>query len=195
MKPLAIAAAVLLALLPRPGVAQARETPASNALVERLLAVLPDRDEIGAVGTDIDAAELAGLVALNPGKEAQIRPILEASLACTAPAITAGTLRMFRKIGLDLGEAKLKRLIGFYQGPDYAVFSALAQRMSGTSAPSPDDKAAMAALMEAYPLQEFSEALNHGEEIMATDPAFMGAAMKCASEQMAAMEAAGLKSN
>jgi hypothetical protein len=187
---LSIAAAALLALQ-----AQAAEAAPSDSLVERFLAVLPDRDEISALSTEIDSGELAGLVALNPGKEAQIRPILQANLACTGPAISAGTLRMLRKVAQGLGEARLQRLVRFYEGPDYAAFRSLAGRMEGNAAPRPEDEAAMAKLMEAYPLKAFYEEMSHAEEIFAADQGFMSAAMKCASEQMAALEAAGLKSH
>ena len=195
MKPLAIALAALLALQPQPGPAQAPAAAPGEALIERFIAVLPDRDEISAAAGEIDAGELSALVALNPGKEAQIRPILQANLACTGPAISAGTLRMLRKVAEGLGEARLKRLVSFYEGPDYAAFGALAARMSGKATPDAADSAAMARLMGTYPLQAFHEQLSRAEEVFAADPEFMNAAMKCASEQMEALEAAGLKSH
>ena len=196
MKPLAIAAAAaLLALQAQSVLAQTPEAAPSEALIDRFLAVLPDRDQINAVDTEVDAGELSGLVALNPGKEAQVRTILQANLACTGPAISAGTLRMLRSVARNLGEARLQRLVSFYEGPDFAAFSALAARMEGNANPSPDDKAAMAKLMAAYPLQAFLDQMNKAGDIIAADEGFMSAAMKCASEQMAALEAAGLKSH
>ena len=193
MKSLVIAA--LLVLQAQPAPAQAPEAAPSEALVDRFLAVLPDRDQIGAADTEVDAAELSGLVALNPGKDAQVRAILEASLPCSNQAISAGTLRMLRTIARGLGQARLQRLVSFYEGPDFAAFSALAARMDGNAAPSADDKAAMAKLMEAYPLQAYYDQLSRADQIVAADKGFMTAAMKCAEEQMAALEAAGLKSH
>jgi hypothetical protein len=191
MKPLAIAAAALLALQPPAAAAQAP----SEALVERFIAVLPDREEIDAVPTEVDAAELSGLVALNPGKEAQVRSILHANLACSGEAISAGTLRMLRTVARELGEARLTGLISFYEGPDYAAFETLGLRMAATATPSPEDRAAMAKLMEAYPLQDWLDRLNQAEEIITTDQGFMAAAIKCAEQQTNALEAAGLKSH
>ncbi|HEX8223156.1 MAG TPA: hypothetical protein VF605_05000 [Allosphingosinicella sp.] len=195
MRPLAIAAAALLVLQTGSGLAQAPGAAPGEALVERFIAVLPDREEIDAGSAEVDPAELSALAALNPGKEAQVRSILQANLACSNEAISAGTLRMLRTVARDLGEARLTRLIGFYEGPDYAAFEALGLRMSGTATPSAEDRAAMSKLMEAYPLQAWLDRLNGAQEIIAADDGFMTAAMECAEQQMNALEAAGLKSH
>jgi hypothetical protein len=188
-------AAAFLALQAQAASAQAPQAVPSEALIERFIAVLPDRDQLSAAGSEIDAGELAGLVAVNPGKEAQLRPILQANLACTAPAISAGTLRMLRTVGRNLGAEKLQKLVTFYEGPDYAAFRVLAARMEGNAEPTAQDKAALAKYMETYPLQAFLEQMNHAGEIIAADQGFMSAAMKCASEQADALTAAGLKAN
>jgi hypothetical protein len=200
MKPFAIAAALIVlqaqsaSAQPTPAAPAAQAAP-SEALIDRFIAILPDRDQIDSVDSEIDAGELKALVALNPGKEAQVRSILQANLACTGPAITAGTLRMLRTVARDLGAEKLQRLVSFYEGPDFAKFKALAARMEGQATPSAEDKAAMAKLMGAYPLQAYHDRLNAAGEIIAADDGFMTAATKCASEQMTALEAAGLKSH
>jgi hypothetical protein len=121
--------------------------------------------------------------------------VLKDNLACTGPATTAGTRRMLATIARNLGEAKVRNLIGFYGGPDYAAFGALAARMGTVEKPSAEDSAAMAKLMGTYPLQAFHEQLSRAEEIISADPGFMRDAMKCASQQVEALEAAGLKSN
>jgi hypothetical protein len=198
MKPLVIAA--LLALQAQPALAQPAAAPAAQAapgeaLIDRFIAAIPDRDQIDAVATEIDPGELAALAALNPGKEAQIRSILQANLACTGPAIAAGSLRMLRTIARNLGEEKLKRLIAFYEGPDYAAFAALAARMEGKDKPSAEDSAAMAKMMGAYPLQAFHAQLNGAADIIGADQGFMKDAMRCATEQVAALDKAGLKAN
>jgi hypothetical protein len=190
-----LAAAAFLALQAQPLPAQAPPAAPSEAMIERFIAVIPDRDEIDKPPTEIDAAELAGLVALNPGKEAQLRSILKANLACTGPAIKAGSYRMLRTVARELGEEKLKRLVSFYEGPDYAAFKTLARRMDDSEKPSAEDSAAMAKLMGTYPLQAFIERMNRAPEIITADQGFMTAATKCASEQVEALEAAGLKSN
>jgi hypothetical protein len=194
MKPLAIVIAALVALQSQSGRAQAAQAVPSEALIERFIAVLPDREQLSAV-EEIDPGELRDLVALNPGKETQVRAILQANLACTGPAISAGTLRMLRTVGRNLGAEKLQKLVGFYEGPDYPAFKALAARMEGKAEPTVDDKAALAKYMAAYPLQAFLDQMNRAGEIISADQAFMSAAMKCASEQVDALTAAGLKAN
>jgi hypothetical protein len=193
MKLLAIAAAALLAL-PQAGLAQAPESAPSEALIERFIASIPDRDEIDKP-QEIDPAELKQLVALNPGKEAQVRSILKANLACTGPAITAGSLRMLRTVARNLGSAKVEKLVRFYEGPDYAAFEALGVRMEKAAVPTAEDKAAMAKLMATYPLQAFLEQMDRAGDIIAADEGFMTAAMNCASQQVDALTAAGLKAN
>jgi hypothetical protein len=200
MKLLAIAAAGLIALQAQPALAQPASAPAapaapSEALIDRFMAVLPDRDVLNAVDTEIDAEELSKLVALNPGKEAQVRTVLQANLACNGPAIRAGTVRMLRAVARNLGQDKLQKLVSFYEGPGYPAFNALAARMQGQDKPSAADEAAMAKLMGAYPLQAYHDGLGQAEAIIAADQGFMTAAMKCASEQMEALEKAGLKSH
>lgn len=195
MKPFAIAAAALLALQAPPVSAQATQAAPSEALVNRFIASIPDQEEINAVPTEIDAGELSRLVELNPGKEAQLRSILKANLACTGPAITAGTLRMLRTVARELGTDRLQKLVSFYEGPDYAAFKTLGLRMESAAAPSAEDKAAMTKLMAAYPLQAFIDQMGRAGEIIAADQGFMTAAIKCASEQVDALTAAGLKAN
>ncbi|HLL31539.1 MAG TPA: hypothetical protein VK403_11130 [Allosphingosinicella sp.] len=195
MKPLAIAIAALLAVQPYAGEAQTAQAAPSEALVERFVASLPDQEEIHAAPTEIDAAELNRLLALNPGKEAQLRSILKANLACTGPAVTAGTLRMLRTVARALGTERLQKLVSFYEGPDYAAFKALGLRMESAAVPVAEDKAAMAKLMAAYPLQAFLDHMNRAGDIIAADQGFMTAAMNCASQQVDALTAAGLRAN
>ncbi|HEX8626457.1 MAG TPA: hypothetical protein VF782_15450 [Allosphingosinicella sp.] len=194
MKPFAIAAAALFALA-QPALAQAPTAAPSEALVERFVASLPDQEELRAVPTEIDAAELSRLLALNPGKEPQLRSILKANLACTGPAVTAGTLRMLRTVARALGAERVQKLVSFYEGPDYAAFKALGLRMESGAVATPQDKGAMAKLMAAYPLQAFLDQMNRAGDIIAADEGFMTAAMNCASQQVDALTAAGLKAN
>jgi hypothetical protein len=193
MKPFAIAA-LLLAVQGQPGRAEPAQAAPSEALVERFLALLPDREEIQARSTEIDPEELSRLAALNPGKEREVRSILETNRACSDEAVTAGTLRMLRTVARDLGEARLKKMVSFYEGPDYAAFAALAARIDKAD-PSSEDMAALDKLMAAYPLEAFHHGLDRAEEIISADQGFMAAAMKCVSGQMAAFEAAGIKAN
>jgi hypothetical protein len=202
MKLIAIAAAGLIALQAQPALAQPASAPAqpaqaapSEALIDRFMAVLPDRDVLNAVDTEVDPEELAKLVALNPGKEAQVRTVLQANLACNGPAIRAGTVRMLRSVARNLGQDQLQKLVSFYEGPGYPAFNALAARMEGQEKPSAADESALAKLMAAYPLQAYHDGLSRAEAIIAADQGFMTAAMKCASEQMEALDKAGLKSN
>lgn len=204
MKPLAIAAA-LLAVQPQPAAAQGAPTQAapsradqaapSEALIDRFIAALPHQEELTKTEDKIDPAELARLAALNPGKEAQVRAVLQANLACTGPAITAGTLRVLRTVARNLGEVRLRKLIAFYQSPDYAAFETLATQMEGKANPSSADSAAMARIMGTYPLQAFHDQMGQAGQLFMADKAFMDAAVACASKRMKALEAAGLKSD
>lgn len=201
MKPFAIAA--LLALQSQPAAAQAgpaRAAPAraaeaapSEALIDRFIAALPHQEEF-TKAEEIDPAEFARLAALNPDKEAQVRAVLQADLACTGPAVTAGTMRVLRTVARNLGEVRLRKLIGFYQGPDYAALEALATRMETSASSSPADSAAMARIMETYPLQAFQDQMGRAEEMFMADRGFVDAALKCGFKQEEAFEAAGLKS-
>jgi hypothetical protein len=195
MKPLAALATLLLALQPQAGLARAAGKPPGAALVERFIAVLPDREALDSAGEAIDPAELDRLSGLNPGKEAQLSAILRRNAACTAPEIVAGSLRMFRTIARNLGEAKVRRLIQFYEGPDYRAFAELTPRVEGNPAPSAKDSAALAKLMADYPLEALNEQLGRAQEVFTADQAFMGAAIRCATEQRDSLEAAGLRAN
>lgn len=190
-----LAAAAFLALQAQPLPAQAPPAAPSEALIDRFIAVIPDKEEFDKPTTEIDKSELSALVELNPGKEAQVRKVLQSNLACTNPAIKAGGYRMLRTVARELGEEKLKKLVSFYEGPDYAAFKALADRMEGKGTPSAEDSAALAKLMGTYPLQAFIDRMGRAPEIIAADEGFMTAAMECASQQMDALEKAGLKSH
>jgi hypothetical protein len=189
------AAAAFLALQAQPLPAPAQPSAPSEALIDRFIAVIPDREEFNKPPTEIDPTELSGLVALNPGKEAQVRKVLQANLACTGPAVVEGSHRMLRTVARELGEEKLQRLVSFYAGPDYAAFKTLGLRMESAAAPTAEDKAALAKLMAAYPLQAFIDQMNRAPEIIAADEGFMTDATKCASQQVDALEKAGLKSH
>lgn len=187
-------AALLIALQAQPASAQAPDAP-SAALVERFIAALPDREALAAAGAELDSTELARLSALNPGREAQLRAILRRNAGCTGPVIAAGSLRVFRTIAGNLGEDGVRRLIAFYEGPDYAAFAALAARMKDAPKPEAKDKAALDRLMRAYPLDALNAQLGQAGQVFAADQEFIGAVTKCVNEQRDAMTAAGLMSN
>jgi hypothetical protein len=189
MKLLLPIAAALLAFSPQ-AEAQPGPAPASDALVETLLSVLPDRAQLGKIG-DPDPAEVEALNALNPGREAQVRTILADFETCIAPAYGEGIRRMIRSAARSLGEAGLKRLIEFYRN-DPAVMGPLFERLRGP-APSAADKAEEARLIAAYPLREYAQAFERAKAEAAGDQLFLAAATRCLDARDSAILEAGLK--
>jgi hypothetical protein len=178
--------AAILAAAPLPASAQ----PASDALVETLLSVLPDRDRINVV-RDPDPAEIEFLGGLNPGREAQIRTILGDFETCVAPALAEGTRRMIRTAARSLGDAKLAKLIEFYRS-DPAVMVPLLDRLDGPS-PSAADKAEEARLLATYPLAEYMQAFEQAKAAASEDSQFAAEALRCEEARDAAIGKAGLK--
>ena len=116
----------LLALCESPSFAQS--APPSDSLVERFMAALPPDRRAPPTAPRTD--EVERLEALNPGKTADIRPIVEAYQACTAAESKTHALALLRDVARALGEAKLLRLTSFYEGSDYVAFAALGDRIS-----------------------------------------------------------------
>lgn len=153
----------LLALLAASGVPGAAPPPvpvapaeatASESQIDRFMAVLPDAERLN--GTDAaDAEELARLVRLNPGRETDIRPVLDAFAACSTPHNLAMSREGLRFAARRLGSAKLERLIRFYEGEDFQRFQALMARLSAGATPGPAEEAELNGFMAAYPLTDF----------------------------------------
>lgn len=157
------------------------DAPPSPELVERFIAVLPDRQR---PLDEVDPAALDRLGQLNPGRETDLRPILQAHAGCTAPLIRASTDRMLRFVAARLGSANVEALIRFYQGPDLARFGALAEKADKNA----QESAEFQRLLSAYPMQAFMEAMQAATASMFDDGAFfedMNACDRARSEALA----------
>jgi hypothetical protein len=179
----------LLALCASPSLAQG--APPSEALVDRFMAALPpDRR---ALPTAPSAEEVERLEALNPGKSAEIRPILEAYQACAAAESKTQALALLRDVARALGEAKLLRLTSFYEGPDYLAFAALGDRISKGADVSAAEKAEFERLVAEYPLNDFRDTMM---KVAMDDAAKLGASekfAKCSAASKQAFDRNGLR--
>lgn len=164
--------------------------PATDALVETLLSVQPDRAQIEKVSPP-DPDQLAFLTALNPGRASQAKAVLEDYQLCLAPAATEGVKTMYRKAARSIGPAKTQRIIDFYR-LDPGTMEGLIARLRGP-APSAADKAEEARLYAEYPLHEYFQAYQRAMAEAGDDSVFAAAAERCGEALSAALANAGLK--
>ena len=160
--------------------------PAPSALVDQLMAALPESQRLGAVNRTADPGELRRLSALNPGKAAQVQKILEDEQACISPASNRITQRLLREAAAGLGEAKLEKLIEFYRRPDFVRLATLAGKPRAEL--SAAEAAEMDGLFGEYPLAEFAAAMSRLSGELVTDTAFSDAMMACAMARQEALE-------
>jgi hypothetical protein len=191
MKAIHLLAAAFLATAP--AIAQpAAAVP--EALLDELMSALPHQEE-WAMSTDPDAAEVAMIGALNPGREKEVRAVLADHARCLAPAVAGATRRAIRSLAGNLGADKLRRLIAFYRSEDFRrldAIDALAQKAKGAT---PAQEQEMGRIMAANPVvAEFGTAIQRSGEVVAQDTAFTGAAEQCARALGAAFAGARLKS-
>jgi hypothetical protein len=167
------------ALLAAPALAAAQApAPAPPALVDRFMSVLPDAGKLKEVGRP-DPEMLRSLKALNPGKESRVEAILVAQEACLSPVANRTSERLMREIAAQFGEAKLQKLISFYDGPDLARLDALAA--NSESARTAADLGEMQTILERYGLMELHVAMSNLPAKFIDDAAFMKALESCAS--------------
>ena len=163
------------------------EAPPSPELVERFIAALPQpRRPLDA----IDSEELARLAQRNPGREGDIRPILEAHARCTAPVRQSSTERVFQGVAARLGTANVEALIRFYSGPDLARFGALAEKTDKST----EENAELERLLAAYPMQAMMDAMQSSGMAIFDDDAFMSAMDACDRARVAELSRANLRS-
>src|SRR5262245_39921410 len=124
MLPLLLAGLFAVAAEPTPG-------PASEAVVDRFIAVLPDTQRLARVDRSADAAELERLSQLNPGREADVRRLLEDQAGCAGAARNGEMNRTLRAVARQLGDEKVLRMIRFYEGGDMPIFGRLVEKGEG----------------------------------------------------------------
>jgi hypothetical protein len=162
-------------------------SPPSEAQVERFMAVLPDVEALGQVDRTADPVELERLVSLNPGRDADIRPVLETFAACQSPIHNAMSLTGLRMIARRLGSAGLERLTAFYQSEDLDRLEALTARLQAGEAPGEAEQAEMERIFAAYPLREFQALMqNVMTELVPTQTEALAALDRCDDERDAA---------
>ena len=180
MSPLLMSLAALLS------VTQA-EAPPSPELVDRFIASLPDRQR---VMDEIDPAEMERFARLNPGRESDLRPILQAHATCLLPSTQASTDRMLRQVAARLGVANVEALIRFYQGPDLARFGALAEKTDK----NPAESAEFERLIGDYPVEAFMEAVHAEGARLFQEESFFTAWAACDARRTEALARANLRS-
>ncbi|MFN3724868.1 MAG: hypothetical protein ACK4SZ_01050 [Allosphingosinicella sp.] len=168
-------------------VAQA-DAPPPPELVERFIAALPQPQRRL---DEVDSATLDRLKALNPGRENDLRPILQAHAFCTAPLMRGSTDRMLHQVAARLGAANLEALIRFYEGSDLARFGTLAEKTDRTA----EESAEFERLMSAYPVEAFMEAMQaSAASALFDDESFFVAMNACDRQQSEALARANLRS-
>ena len=165
-----------------------------QALIERFMAALPRSQQALDSTSETNAELLALFTGLNPGRDAEVRPLVESYARCAAPALREGTLRMFGALARDLGRDKVEALIRFYSGPDFTAFARVAPAaQAGTLAPA--DAAELARLLGAYPLADFHAAMRRAGSALESDEAFTAGITRCATELRTAMQSRRLRVN
>jgi hypothetical protein len=170
----------------QPANAQQAQARANEELIEHFLSVLPDANALDAPPA-ADELEIERLVALNPGRADQIRPILLAYAECMAPTIRGTTFNLLRNAARSLGEAKLSRLIDFYEGSDYRTFSNLSDRNDRGERLTDAEFETMGRIMASYPLTELYQAMQASGTAMQQDQDFVTAATRCSMQKRAAL--------
>jgi hypothetical protein len=155
------------------------QTPATDPLVERFLAVLPEANSLRTVDRSADPAELARLVALNPGKDNQVRLILEEHAACSSAANNRLSERLLRNVARDLGPAKLQKMIDFYQGPDIARADLLFGRLERGETLSDAEQGEADRIIARYPLEDFTRQMGSLQLSALTDTDFAAEVSTC----------------
>jgi len=161
--------------------------PPSPELVDRFIASLPDRQRTAEA---IDSEALSRLVALNPGREADIRPILRAHSGCTEPLKRSSGERIFRQVAAILGTARVEAMIRFYEGPDLGRFGTLAEKADRT----PEESDELQRLERAYPMEALMTAMQEASFSLFDDGSFFEAMDACDRQRNEAFARANLRS-
>lgn len=153
---------------------------AGGSLVDRFMAVVPDP------GSEPDPTELEYLTTLNPGRSGDIVPILQRFSSCR----NAYGVNALRRVAAGLGEARLTRLIAFYEGADFRIFDRLASQPE--EALSVQERAERDRIMAEYPLADFMAALQPSSPTFSIEDA-LAMVERCEEERDAALEQRGLR--
>ena len=165
--------------------AEAGAATVDEALIERFISVLPGADRFDRVDRIPDPDELARLTGLNPGRDAEIRAMLEDHAGCVGAARNAQTKAMLGGVARHLGEEKVGRMIRFYERDEWRVLERLSN--IGEANLTAAERAELARLRADYPLDDFRRAMNPFTTIDRPDELF-AAERGCGESLMAAMQ-------
>lgn len=154
--------------------------PASDVLVDRFMAVIPDP------GSDPDPDELARLTALDPERSMEIASILQRFSRCN----NMNAANVLRRVVATLGDARLTRLIAFYEGEDFRIFYGLVARPD--EALSDQERAERNRIIAAYPLADLRAAMQVSNPAFSAERA-RAMARRCETERDADLELLGIR--
>ena len=185
--------AILLALSLAAGQPAAAVERPSPELVERFLAALPDAGRLDRVERSADPAELERLTRLNPGREDDIRPVLEAHAACASPFQNAIARAALRRAAERLERADLERMLQFYHSEDLGRLDALGARLGAGETLGAADQAELDRIVAAYPVMAFAEAMQREmSAVVVAHAGPMEAISRCDGEKQAALQGLGV---
>ena len=167
--------------------------PASDALVERFMAVIPDSNALRNPQWDIDPAQVTRLTELNPDRAVDIEAVRETYRRCTSPTAAAVTLRLFRDTAGGLGDEKLGRLIAFYQSEDFTKLRGISERGEAGETLSEAGMAEAERITSAYPVRDYMESLSRAQMALFQDEALVGTILRCEEEMRSALASRGLR--
>lgn len=145
---------------------------------------------------DPDPKEVARIAALNPGHEAEVRPILAEHARCFAPVAEAATRRALATIARGFGADKLRGLISLYQSAEFRRFDAIEARQYKGEKLGVQEESEFRRFLADHPaMLEFGEALRNAGPIMTADADFMSATGACVDARQAAFDRAKLRAN
>lgn len=155
--PLKVVALGLMAL----AAACQEPSPDRAALLAQLQAALPQstRDDTAGVRTGFAEFE-AQMVAVNPGREAEIGAVLNEYAACISGGMRGAAPRLvITAADSSLSDAEIEELIAFYSGPDRARFVALEEREQAGEALGAEDSAFLQRYRGSAVARKFSAAM------------------------------------
>ena len=163
---------------------------ASHVKAERaFLAALPADPDDAPREDALDAAKVARLVALNPGRGVDVRAALMVGELCRAKAQRAQALLTLANTAKALPEPTLAALTSFYTGPDYARIDALDRQGQRSAA----EQAELTALIARYRLADLQAAMKTETEKLWNDGGFFQELERCDAREAAAFTARGLE--
>jgi len=163
--------------------------PASEAAIDAFIAALPPSTSTRE--SEIDAAELERLAALNHGRGAEVKAALEGSATCQRTAQDTAVTNALRSSARRLGDAQLKRLTEFYSGPDHAIFATFASRIPDKLTPA--EQVEFDRLQKAYPLDAYAKSSKQSQAELWSPDGLMNELMKCDEQLESDIAKRGLK--